>query len=190
MTNIHTRPTELAVPVASLKALRGGLEAEVGPDAAAHALRLAGNAAGEAMFRPFVHGAGVSAEAADPQAALATLPEGRFWEMLAAYFASRGWGRLTFSALHPGVGALDTADWVEADPDAVADRPCCYFTTGLFAGLLGRVTGQEVAVLEVSCRSQGEPRCRFLFGPAEALGAVYGDIAAGTRLEDALASLG
>lgn len=190
MSHINTRPSELAVPVASLKALRAGLESEVGPDTAAHALRLAGNAAGEAMFRPFLHGAGVSPDVPDPQAAISALPETRFWEMLTAYFASRGWGRLSFSSLHPGVGALDTGDWVEADPDSVADRPSCSFTTGLLAGLLGRVTGQEVAVLEVTCRSQGEPRCRFLFGPADALSAVYGDLAAGTPLEEALASLG
>lgn len=189
MTSIHTRPSELAIPVASLKAMRGGLEAEVGDDAAARALRIAGAAAGEAMFRTFLQTAGVGGDTADAQAALAALPESRFWESLTAFFASRGWGRLSFSPVHPGVGALDAPDWVEADPDSSADRPSCFFTTGLLAGLLGRITGEEIAVLEAGCRSSGEARCRFLFGPADALAAVYEDLAAGTRLDDALAGL-
>jgi hypothetical protein len=60
----------------------------------------------------------------------------------------------------------------------------------VLANLLGRVAGSDVAVLEVECRSRGDQRCRFLFGGAIAVYALYDRIAAGTETEAALAELG
>lgn len=190
MTAIQTRPSELAVPVGALRAMREALAAEVGDDGAARALRVAGSAAGTAMFRAFLAGAGIPGD--DDAAArerLAEMPDEQFWAMLSTFFGSRGWGRLRFAAVHEGVGALDAADWVEANADAGVGRPSCFFTTGMIAGLLGRITGDEVAVLEVACRSHGAGGCRFLFGSADALGALYSGIAAGHDVDASLAAL-
>ena len=106
MVRSGTRAPELAIPVASLAALRQALSAEVGPDAAAEALRAAGNAAGDAWHAQLTH---------DEQVSQTT-----FWRRLKELFSSRGWGTLVHSAVHPGVGALDANDWVEAVPEASA----------------------------------------------------------------------
>lgn len=175
-----TRTPELALPVASLAALRDALVVAVGTESAAQALRQAGFAAGDALFRIL---------AADDPNELAGLPTTIFWNRLARLFAARGWGQLSYAQVHPGVGALDAANWVEAAPDHGAAQPSCHFTTGVLANLLGRVVGSEVAVLEVECRSRGEHRCRFLFGGAVAVYALYDRIAAGDAPEAALARL-
>lgn len=193
MTRVNSRPQELALPVASLAALRRELAAAVGGDAAARALQSAGDAAGEAFSRALVHGFGTTAGAPDPETAaherLAAIDQHAFWRRFGELFASRGWGHLTMSQVHPGVGALDAGDWVEADPDAGANRPSCFFTTGLLANVLGRVAGEDVSVLEAECRSQGGARCRFLFGSPVALEEVFRQLSAGHELEASLGSL-
>lgn len=175
-----TRVPELALPVASLAALRDALVVAVGTESAAQALRQAGFAAGDALFRIL---------AVDDPNELADLPASTFWSRLARLFAARGWGQLSYHEVHPGVGALDASNWVEAVPENGAAQPSCHFTTGVLANLLGRVVGSEVAVLEVECRSRGEPRCRFLFGGAVAVYALYDRIAAGEAADAALARL-
>jgi hypothetical protein len=175
-----------------MSALRRALTQQVGADPAALALRAAGSAAGAAMFRSLAYTPGVESngnDEAEVRRTLGDLSNARFWERLSVFFSSRGWGHLGFFAAHPGVGALDAPDWVEADPGAMTARPSCFFTTGMLAGLLGRVTGAEVAVLEVECRAQGHARCRFLFGAPPALEAVYRDIAAGRKADESLAAL-
>src|SRR5512144_2593096 len=110
------KPPELAIPVASLAALRNALGDEVGPDAAARALAAAGQAAGEALsFQLHAEDDG-------------GLSETSFWRKLGNLFSARGWGTLSHQAAHEGVGALTAADWVEADPEARAARPSCFFT--------------------------------------------------------------
>jgi predicted hydrocarbon binding protein len=171
-----TRAPELALPVASLSALRRSLTNEVGGDAAAHALRAAGHAAGDALFHQLGTEDGAVSEAT-------------FWRRFSQLFSSRGWGTLTHSPLHPGVAALDAADWVESDPDAREPRPSCFFTTGIIANLLGNAAGSDVAVMEVECRSMGHERCRFLFGSADALNAVYTRVARGSAVDSVLSEL-
>jgi predicted hydrocarbon binding protein len=173
-----TRALELAIPVASLAALRRALTAEVGPDAAAQALRAAGHAAGDAWYPEFA--TGKSGE---------DVPEKAFWGRLSRFFLNHGWGTLTQASVHPGVGALDATDWVEADPEARETRPSCFFTTGVLANLLGNVASTDVAVLEVECRSAGHHRCRFMFGSAEALNALYSRVASGSPVDAALSEL-
>jgi predicted hydrocarbon binding protein len=178
MNRITTRPQELALPIASLAALRNALIDVVGEDAAAVALRAAGYAAGDALFNALASG--------DIDASTAT---DRFWQRLAQIFQARGWGTLRHEDAHPGVGALNSLDWVEVDALGSALRPSCFLTTGLLANLLGRMAGEEVAVLEVECRSRGDARCRFLFGSADALDAVYAHIASGDSASAALDAL-
>ncbi len=174
---------ELAFPVESLTALRNALEAQVGGDAAARALRQAGYAAGDALF-PLLN-PGVQEPGHEP----AELPESVFWRRVSELFAARGWGRLEFAAVHPGLGALEAADWVEADASDGSLRPSCHFTTGLLANLLGRAAGEQVGVLEVECRSRGDLSCRFVFGGHDALDVVYEALAHGQELDQALAQL-
>ena len=171
------RAPELAIPVASLAALRHALATEVGADAAARALHAAGHAAGDAWYPRLSFG--------DDQ----NISESAFWRRLSQLFSSHGWGTLAHSAVHPGVGALDATDWVEAQPEASEARPSCFFTTGVLANLLGNVAGSEVAVMEVECRSSGAARCRFLFGSAEALNALYSRVSSGSTVDTALAEL-
>ncbi|MFW6079658.1 MAG: V4R domain-containing protein, partial [Gemmatimonadota bacterium] len=118
-------------------------------------------------------------------------PAAEFWRRLADLLARRGWGTLEHEDPHPGVGALDSPDWSEADPSAGAHRPSCFFTTGLLASLLGRIAGDDadIGVLEVECRSRGDLRCRFLFGAHAALERVHHAVAAGRDAATALAEL-
>jgi predicted hydrocarbon binding protein len=170
------KPPELAIPVASLAALRVALSNEVGADAAARALATAGHAAGDALFTQLVNGDSPESESA-------------FWRKLATLFSARGWGTLKHSEAHEGVGALEAADWVEADAEANAGRPSCFFTTGMLANLLGSAAGAPVSVLEVECRSRGDARCRFFFGSEDALQAVFSRVAAGESADAVLSEL-
>lgn len=178
MTLTTTRPAELTLPVAALSALRQAIATSVGDAAAAEALRLAGHAAGDTMFRILTG-----------ESTPADMPADRFWAGIARLFSSRGWGQLTFSQAHPGVGALEAGDWAEA-ATATADQPACHFTTGMLANLLGQTAGAEIAVLEVECRSRGDTRCRFLFGSPDAMTSVYERVAAGDAPDTAVAQLG
>lgn len=178
MASTATRHAEIAIPAAALGALRDALVARLGPEAAAEALRAAGHAAGDAFHRILTGGDDI-----------AGMPADRFWARFAQLFAARGWGHLEYEEAHPGVGAIHAADWAEA-AGASAEAPVCHFTTGLLANLLGQVAGADVAVLEVECRGRGDARCRFLFGGADAVYAVYERLAAGDAPQDALARIG
>jgi predicted hydrocarbon binding protein len=178
MQSTHPRTPELALPIASLTALTDALIARVGPNAAPEILREAGHAAGDALFRVLSGSGELSNMSAD-----------RFWQHLSRMFSNRGWGTLTFSQPHTGVAALDTADWFEARPNTNAPAPCCHFTTGVLANLLGSVADSEVAVMEVECRTRGDHHCRFLIGGADAVYAVYDRMAAGDRADAALEQL-
>jgi hypothetical protein len=181
-----SRPAELALPVACLGAIRDALSAEVGSDAAASALRVAGYAAGEALFtaltQPFADSSGT--DAGGPGA----LSANTFWRRLSQLLSTRGWGTLSHSAVHPGVGALDTTNWVEVLPEPTT-RPSCFFTTGLLANLLGLAANAEIAVLEVECRSCGDARCRFLFGSPATLEALYDRLRTGESVDQSMKSL-
>ncbi|MGD8277024.1 MAG: hypothetical protein PVH00_03310 [Gemmatimonadota bacterium] len=187
MNSTTQRPAELAIPVASLTALRHALADEVGDDAAARALQIAGVAAGHAFFDTLSHAGspGGRTGEVDP----ATWSEPLFWRLLADLFERRGWGRIRNGHAHVGIGAIDAFDWVESQQEADALRPSCFFTAGLFANLLGRVVGDDVAVLEVSCRSRGDAHCRFLYGSPETLDVVFSRIRNGANVEETLATL-
>jgi predicted hydrocarbon binding protein len=178
------KPPELAIPVTSLAALRRALANEVGPDAAAQALASAGHAAGDALFSQL---AAAPDESAQPS--VEGIGENAFWRKLSTLFSSRGWGTLGHAPAHEGVGSLESADWVEADTQSGATRPSCFFSTGMLANILGNAAGGPIAVLEVECRSQGDARCRFLFGSNEALQTLYERVGTGESIDAALAGL-
>jgi uncharacterized protein len=138
---------------------------------------------------PAFHEALVEWASDDSATPLAELSPERFWELVATFFSSVGWGELRYEQLHDGVGSLSSRDWAEAQPDSGASHPACHVTTGILAELLARVAGTDLAVLEVQCRSRGDEICRFLIGGPEALGVVYEELRQGNTLESAIQRL-
>ena len=181
-----SRPAELALPVASLAAIRDSLVAEVGADTAAVALRAAGYAAGDALFTALTQPFG--GDGGSDGSSLADVNAATFWRRMSQMFSTRGWGTLTHAHVHPGVGTFETSNWVEPMPDTAA-RPSCFFTTGLLANLLGHAADSEIAVLEVECRSRGDAQCRFLFGAPPTLEALYQRLRTGEPVDQTIESL-
>jgi predicted hydrocarbon binding protein len=182
-----SRPAELALPVGSLAAMRRALTNEVGADAAAQALRAAGHAAGDALFTALTQPFG-SDGASGEAGAISEWSATTFWRRLSQLFSTRGWGTLAHQTLHEGVGALESTNWVEAEPNTSA-RPSCFFSTGLLANLLGQAANAELAVLEVECRSRGDQHCCFLFGSPETLDALYHRLRNGEAVNSSIQAL-
>lgn len=178
-----SRPAEIAIPVPSFAELRRAMSQEVGPNAMARLLQRAGQSAGDALVALLEGDGTVAAGSGSEQ------PASAFWRRLGELLASRGWGHLTHEHVHPGVGALESTDWAEADAADGALRPSCHFTTGMLANVLGHFAQDEIAVLEVECRSRGDLRCRFLFGSGPALDAVHARISQGEPVETTLKAL-
>lgn len=138
------------------------------------ALQRAGYAAGEGVFREFVSGT----PGGDP----AALAKDTFWDTVAGFFESRGWGRLSQTRIHPGMGLLTAYDWVETR-DARDGTPGCPISTGILARLLGEVVQGPIAVLQVACPSRGDDACQFLFGHEGAVGRSYDLLMEGVPLD-------
>jgi len=81
--------------------------------------------------------------------------------------------------------AVDTGDWVEAEPGS-AETPMCFFTAGMLSDFLGRLSGEPVAVMEVECRSKNDGRCRFVSASPDTLNAAYEQMTEGKSYEEAL----
>ena len=81
--------------------------------------------------------------------------------------------------------ALDSTDWVEAEP-GTSQTPMCFFSAGMLADFLGRVSDEPVSVMEVECRSRGDERCRFLSATPDVLQRVYEAMTEGRSYEEAL----
>ena len=173
---------EIAVPVSVFAALRRELAKGAGPLPTIHALYAAGFAAGEEASSVF---------AGSTDEDVGALPEDAFWSRLVAFFSRRGWGTLSREGDSLAVGMLASPDWAEsADaPPEGDENASCSFSTGFLAGLLTRLAGGRVAVLEVTCRSRGDDRCTFAFGSESAIHELYGQLLDGARLEEALSSL-
>jgi predicted hydrocarbon binding protein len=170
----------LALSRSSLSTLRAALLRDGGPEAAVY-LQEAGYAGGDAVWQAFKRWLNeqTSTEAVD-------LDVQGFQGYASDFFAEAGWGRIEIGTLGGAVATIDSADWGEADPSAMADQPCCHLTTGMFADLFGRVAGHTVAVLEVECRSAGAPSCRFLVGSQPVMEQVYDAIGRGERYDSAV----
>jgi hypothetical protein len=160
----------------TLRALRQSLLSHA-PDQAITVLQETGFASGDDVFQAF-------AEWLRAQQGIASLEEldaAQLNEALSGFFQATGWGSLAISPLGGGALALDSPDWVEAEP-GTAQMPMCFFSAGLLADFLGRLA----AVMEVECRSRNDERCRFLSATPETLQRVYEGMSAGRTYEEAL----
>src|SRR6266571_1875177 len=81
--------------------------------------------------------------------------------------------------------AQESSDWAEANRGR-AQTPMCFFSAGMLAYFLGRLSDETVAVMEVECRSRGDERCRFLSATPEVLEKVYSEMTAGRSYAEAL----
>ncbi|HTR20133.1 MAG TPA: V4R domain-containing protein [Gemmatimonadales bacterium] len=152
------------------------------PDQAIAVLQEAGYASGQGIYESFCAwlpshtGVGVPGD----------LDAAHFPGALSAFLQSSGWGSVTVRPLGGAALALDSADWAEAEP-GTAGMPMCFFSSGMLADFLGRVSTEPVAVMEVECRSKGDAQCRFLSASQETLQQVYEAMTQGRTYEDALA---
>jgi predicted hydrocarbon binding protein len=156
-----------------LRQLHASLQSHA-PDQLVTILQELGYAAGEGLYRSF-------SQSNDPQ----RLDSELLGETLSEFFARSGWGNVSLTPVGTGALALDSSDWVEADPGS-AQSPMCFFTAGMLADFLGRLSDETVAVMEVECRSRGDTRCRFLSATPEVLERVYNEMTAGRSYEEAL----
>lgn len=165
------------VPAGLISSLRRALANDREPMEAVNLLRQVGYEVGEAVSQNLTQhlGDGGSAGEVDVE---------RFWSGVSDYFQELGWGRVEHRRLHPGVGALDLVDWIEAGSDG--GPAGCHVSTGFFTDLLGRVAGAGVVVMEVPAEAG---RSRLLFGSGETLGEVYQSLAGGATLDEALGRL-
>lgn len=167
---------EIRIAADSVLALHRTLKQEVGAQAATVTLQKAGHAAGEALFADLGQD--------DPTG---QTPHTTFWSQLSDHFEEHGWGTVEHEEGHPGVGVLVARDWFEIDPETA---PTCPFSTGVLSNILGRVAGQDVAVMVVPCDEDDDGCCRFLFGSGPVLQHVYAGLKGGGELESALIALG
>ena len=171
---------DVAIPALGLTMLRQNLQREVGPLPAIHALHTAGFSSGQAIWESLCRGSGRE---------LPQLDDASFWPKLTAALGKRGWGTLTHSAVHAGVGLLASSDWAEATGGGGEQQPSCTFSAGMLSALLTGAAGGSIAVLEVNCRTRGDDSCTFAFGSLATVHDLYGLILEGQDLEGALAAL-
>lgn len=170
----------LAVGRGALRQLHAGLLSRA-PDQAIAVLQEAGYAAGEGLFRTFAGWLPDHAGVDRPEDLDAQVMN----EVLSDFFAHTGWGRLAMAPVGTGGLAVDSTDWAEAEPGSSA-APMCFFSTGMLADFLGRLSGEAVAVMEVECRSRGDKRCRFLSATPDVLQRVYEEMTTGKSYLEAL----
>jgi hypothetical protein len=164
----------------TLKALRQSLLSHASDQAIA-VLQETGFASGDGVFQAFGDWLRAQHGIAGPE----ELDAAQLNEALSGFFQSNGWGSLALSPLGGGALAVDSPDWVEAEP-GTSQVPMCFFSAGLLADFLGRLAGETVAVMEVECRSRSDGRCRFLSASPETLERVYQAMTAGRTYEEAL----
>ena len=157
-------------------------------DAADHAVTIlqeAGYAAGEGVYEAFCSQLPARAGVSRPEDLDAALLN----EVLSDFFQATGWGTLTVAPVGGAALAMDSPDWAEAEP-GTAEMPMCFFTAGMLADFLGRLSGEPVAVMEVECRSRSDGRCRFLSASPETLQQVYEAMTQGKGYAEALGAGG
>jgi predicted hydrocarbon binding protein len=151
------------------------------PDHAITILQEAGFAAGEGVYQAFCAWLPLQTGASRPE----ELDAAQLSDVLSAFFQANGWGTLAVAPLGSAALAIDTEDWMEAEPGS-AETPMCFFSAGMLSDFLSRLSGASVAVMEVECRSTTNSRCRFLSASPDTLNAVYEGMTAGTAYEEAL----
>lgn len=173
---MHPDYPAVRLPAASLAALADRCGA-LGDDGV-NALRESGRVAGEVLFD------GLSGRT-DPERASVVA----FWEAVDRELGDAGLGSLSYRVLEGGVAAVSLAQLPEAGLDDGASARSgigCHFFTGLLGGLLARAADDSVAVVEVECRADGAPACRFLVGGADRLSEIRERLAAGAPLGEVL----
>src|SRR2546428_1837705 len=175
-------PSDLAIGRGTLRKLHASLASHA-PKQTIAILQEAGYAAGEASYRAFAAWLNERAGVDSP----ANLDAELLTETLSEFFTSGGWGTVTLTPVGTGALALDSSDWAEADP-GTAQSPMCFFSAGMLADFLGRLSDETVAVMEVECRSRGDERCRFLSATPEVLEKVYNEMTAGRSYAEALSA--
>jgi predicted hydrocarbon binding protein len=170
----------LTIGRAALRQLHAGLLRDAGEHAIT-ILQDAGFAAGAGLYQAFSAWLPAHAGVARPE----DLDADHLAGVLTEFFQATGWGSVTVGPLGPAALALDTTDWAEAEP-GTAQSVMCFFSSGMLADFLGRLSGEPVAVMEVECRSRNDARCRFLSASPETLNAVYEQMQEGRSYEEAL----
>src|SRR5438445_13674270 len=132
------------------------------PDAAVAILQEVGFAAGAGVYDAFRAWLSAEIGVANPD----DLDAGSLNQVLSAFFLAMGWGTLSVAPLGSAALTVDSGDWPEPEPGS-AETPMCFFTSGMFADFLGRLSGEPVAVMEVErseerrvgkeCRSRWSP---------------------------------
>ena len=102
------------------------------PDAAITVLQETGYASGEGVYQAFAAWLVARSGINRPE----DLEAAHFGEMLSEFFRTKGWGSLTVAPLSGAALALDSVDWVEAEP-GTAQMPMCFFSSGMLADFLG-----------------------------------------------------
>jgi hypothetical protein len=184
MTQISEDRAMIGFPATALTAIHAALAADRPAAEAAEAARQLGFATGTGFYRAFEEwiGAAETRDAGD-------LDPGGFWDLFGRFFAEHGWGHLEVEHLHPAVASLASRDWAEASRPGGTRHPSCHLTTGMLAEMLGRVGGEDLAVLEVECRAKGDPHCRFLLGGQQTLERVFGALRSGHGFAEAIQEL-
>lgn len=171
---------DLAIGRGTLRQLHTSLASHA-PDQAIAILQETGYAAGAAIYQAFGEWLADRAGVDSP----GNLDSDLLTEMLSEFFTSGGWGTVTLTPVGTSALAIDSADWAEADP-GTAQAPMCFFSAGMLADFLGRISDDTVAVMEVECRCKGDARCRFLSAPPDVLDKVYNEMTAGRTYAEAL----
>jgi len=153
------------------------------PDTAVAVLQESGYAAGEGIYQALCAWLPNHAGVQRPD----ELGAGHFGTVLSEFFQQHGWGTLAIRPVGGAALAFDSADWIEAESGS-ATMPMCFFSSGMLADVMGRVSGEPVAVMEVECRSKGDAQCRFLSAAPETLQQVYERMTQGVSYLDALSS--
>jgi hypothetical protein len=174
MTALPSTATDaLTIGRGALKQLHDSLLRDAGANAIT-ILQEIGFASGAGVYQAFCAWLPGQAGVARPEELAADQLAG----VLSGFFLASGWGSLTVAPLGGAALALDSGDWVEAEP-GTTDAPMCFLSSGMLADFLGRLSSEPVAVMEVECRSKGDARCRFLSAAPETLTTVYDAMAQG-----------
>lgn len=165
----------------SIHHLRSVLERDAGMQAATW-LQEAGFAGGEALAAAYADWLGERYGVRRP----ASLDVRHLGETLSSFFHEYGWGTVRVTPLTTAVISLESTDWWEANPAVGSTYPCCHLSSGLLAEFLSRASETTLGVMEVECRTQGDPCCRFLAGAPETMQTLYERLSQGQRYQDAL----
>ncbi|MEM6961871.1 MAG: V4R domain-containing protein, partial [Myxococcota bacterium] len=102
------------------------------------------------------------------------LPLGFYLHILRRVWGLYGWGSLDLSFDLKEKGFLETIvdEAIYSASVGNIGRPTDHLVSGLLASIVGKLAGRELEAVEISCRSQGDPQCRFLLGQASRIQVV------------------